>query len=91
MRTLATAMSDILRGIAAKQRVSPTDLAQRTGYHRSKINRLLNGKTIMGIDEADRLSVALGVSFDTVAAEAMAETPDRPTRTSTAEERLRSI
>jgi transcriptional regulator with XRE-family HTH domain len=90
MRSLATAMSDILRGIAAKQRVAPAELAQRTGYHKSKINRLLNGKTVMGIDDADLISYALGVDLQDVLAEAMAETSGRP-RKSTPDDRLRSI
>lgn len=91
MRTLATAVSDTLRGIAAKRRVDQTELSQRTGYRREKINRLLNGKTTMGIDDADILCHGLGVDLHDVLAEAMAETPDRPRRSSTPDERLRSI
>jgi plasmid maintenance system antidote protein VapI len=90
MRTLVTAVSDTLRGIAAKRKVDQGELAQRTGYHRAKINRLLNGKTVMGIDDADILSHGLGVDLQDVLAEAMAETSDRP-RKSTPDERLRSI
>jgi transcriptional regulator with XRE-family HTH domain len=90
MRTLATAVSDTLRGIAAKRKIDQVELALRTGYHRAKINRLLNGKTIMGIDDADILSHGLGVDLQHVLAEAMAETLDRP-RKSTPDERLRSI
>jgi plasmid maintenance system antidote protein VapI len=90
VRTLATAVSDILRGIAAKRRVDQVELAERTGYRREKVNRLLNGKTVMGIDEADILSHGLGVDLRDVLAEAMAETSDRP-RKSTPDERLRSI
>jgi hypothetical protein len=56
----------------------------------SKISRLLNGKTIMGIDDADILSHGLGVDLREVLAEAMAETSDR-LRKSTPDERLRSI
>lgn len=90
MRTLAIAVSDILRGIAAKRRVDQAVLAERTGLSRPKINRLLNGKTIMGIDDADILSHGLGVDLLEVLGEAMAETTDRP-RKSTPDERLRSI
>jgi hypothetical protein len=36
------------------------------------------------------LSGALGVNLDEIIHEAMAETPDRPRKLSTAEERLRS-
>ena len=91
MRTLATAVSDILRGIAAKRKVDQGELAQRTGYRREKINRLLNGKAIMGIDDADILSHGLGVDLQDVLAEAMAETPDRPRKSTSPDERLRSI
>lgn len=90
MRTLAMAVSDTLRGLAAKRKVDQGELAQRTGYHRAKINRLLNGKTVMGFDDADILSQGLGVDLRDVLAEALAETPDRPRR-STPDERLRSI
>jgi transcriptional regulator with XRE-family HTH domain len=90
MRTLAAAVSDILRGMVAKQRVSRIELAQRTGFHRLKVNRLLNGKTVLSIDDADMLSCALGVNLDEIIHEAMAETPDRPRKLPTAEERLRS-
>jgi plasmid maintenance system antidote protein VapI len=91
MRTLAMAVSDVLRGIAARQRVSPAELAQRTGYHKAKINRLLNGKTIMGIDDADRISRSLGVDVCAVLAEAVTYTPDRPLQLPTSDERLRNI
>jgi DNA-binding Xre family transcriptional regulator len=91
MGTLATAVSDILRGIAAKQRVAPTELAEQTGFHRSKVNRLLNGTTTIGIDEADMICGVLGVNLHEIILEATAENPDRPRKLSTSEERLRSI
>jgi transcriptional regulator with XRE-family HTH domain len=90
MRTLAIAVSDILRGIAARRRVDQGLLAERTGLSRPKISRLLNGKTVMGIDDADIISYGLGVDLQDVLAEAMAETSRRP-RKSTPDERLRSI
>ncbi|OHU47348.1 hypothetical protein BKG82_27240 [Mycobacteroides chelonae] len=90
MRTLAMAVSDTLRGIAAKRRVDQVELAQRTGYHRSTINRLLNGRTVMGLDDAYILSHSLDVSLQDVIAEALTEMPDKP-RLSTPDERLRSI
>jgi transcriptional regulator with XRE-family HTH domain len=83
-------VSDILRGIVAKQRVSRIELAQRTRFHRTKVNRLLNGKTILSIDEADMICCALGVNLDEIINEAMSETPDRPHMLSTSEERLSS-
>jgi transcriptional regulator with XRE-family HTH domain len=91
MRILATAVSDTLRGIAAKRRIDQVELAQRTGYRREKINRLLNGKAVLGIDDADILAHGLGVDLQDVLAEAMAETPDRPRKSPTPDERLRSI
>lgn len=91
MCSLAMVVSDILRGTASRQRVSPAELAQKTGYHKSKINRLLSGKTPIGIDDADKLSHALGVDLDEIIREAMAEIPDRPRTMSTSEERLRRI
>jgi hypothetical protein len=51
---------------------------------------LLNGKTVLSIDDADMLSCALGVNLDEIIHEAMAETPDRPRKLPTAEERLRN-
>jgi plasmid maintenance system antidote protein VapI len=91
MGALAAAVSDILRGIAAKRRVDQVELAQRTGYRREKVNRLLNGKTVIGIDEADILAHGLGIDLQDVLAEAMADTPDRPRRSTTPDERLRTI
>lgn len=83
-------MSDILRAAASKRRVSQTELAQRTGFRQGKISRLLNSKTVMGIDEADILAHSLGVDLRDVLTEAMADTPDRP-RKSSPDERLRNI
>jgi plasmid maintenance system antidote protein VapI len=91
MRTLATAVSEILRGIAAKQGVPPTKIAQRTGHRREKINRLFNGRTVMSINDADLICQALGVDLHEIILEAMAETPDRPSKLSTSDELLRSI
>jgi transcriptional regulator with XRE-family HTH domain len=91
MGVLAAAVSDILRGIAAKQRITPGELARRTGFHKSKASRLLSGATTIGIDEADMICRVLGVDLDKIIRDAIAETPDRPPK-STADERLmRSI
>jgi DNA-binding Xre family transcriptional regulator len=91
MGTLAAAVSDILRGMVAKQRVAPTQLAEQTGFHRSKVNRLLNGTTTIGIDEADMICGVLGVNLHEIILEAMSETPGRPRKLSTSAERLRRI
>jgi transcriptional regulator with XRE-family HTH domain len=91
VRILATAVSDVLRGIASKRRVDQVELARRTGFRQAKISRLLNGKIVMSIDEADILAHGLGVDLRDVLTEAMADTPDRPRRSSTPDERLRSI
>jgi hypothetical protein len=50
----------------------------------------LNGKIVMGIDDADILAHSLGVDLRDVLTEAMADTPDRP-RMSSPGDRLRSI
>lgn len=84
-------MSEILRGIAAKQGVSPVELAKRTGHRREKINRLFAGRTVISIDDADIICRALGIELDQVIREAIAETPDRPGKLSTSDELLRSI
>jgi transcriptional regulator with XRE-family HTH domain len=76
VRTLAIAVSDILRGIASKRRVSQTELAQLTGFRQGRISRLLNGKAVMGIDDADILAHALGVNLGDIVLEAMGDTPD---------------
>jgi plasmid maintenance system antidote protein VapI len=91
MRTLAVAVSEILRGIAAKQGVPPVELAQRTGHRREKINRLFNGKTAMSINDADIICHALGVNLHEIILEAMTETPDRPRKLCTSDDLLRSI
>jgi transcriptional regulator with XRE-family HTH domain len=91
MQILAMAVGDVLRALASKRKVDQPELARRTGYRQSKISRLLNGKALMGIDDADILSHALGVALEDVLIEAMADTPDRPRRSSTPDERLRSI
>lgn len=91
MQILAMAVGDVLRGIAAKRKVDQVELARRTGYRQSKISRLLNGKALMGIDDADILSHALGVALEDILIEAMADTPDRPRKSSTPDEHLRSI
>jgi transcriptional regulator with XRE-family HTH domain len=91
MRVLATAVSDTLRAIASKQRVDQAELARRTGFRQAKISRLLTGKTAMGIDDADILAYGLGVDLRDVLTEAMADTPNRPRRSPTPDERLRSI
>jgi ribosome-binding protein aMBF1 (putative translation factor) len=88
MRSLATAVSEILRGIAAKHGVSPVELARRTGHRKDKIHRLFAGRTVLNIDDADIICRALGIDLSAVVIEATAETPDRPSRISTAEERL---
>jgi DNA-binding phage protein len=91
MCTLATVVSEILRGIAAKQGVPPTEIARRTGHRREKINRLFSGRTVMSINDADLICQALGVNLHEIILEATAETPDRPSRLSTSDELLRSI
>jgi plasmid maintenance system antidote protein VapI len=91
MRSLATAVSEILRGIAAKQGVSPVELAQRTGHRREKINRLFGGRTVISIDDADIICRALGIELHAIILEAMNETPDRPCKLSTSDDLLRSI
>jgi plasmid maintenance system antidote protein VapI len=91
MRSLATAVSEILRGIAAKQGVSPVELAKRTGHRREKINRLFAGRTVIGIDDADMICRALGVDVHEIILEATAETPDRPSKVPTPAEILRSL
>jgi ribosome-binding protein aMBF1 (putative translation factor) len=91
MRTLATAVSEILRGVAAKQGVAAGELASRTGHRREKINRLFAGRTVMSMDDADMICGALGIELDQIIREAIAETPDRPRKLSTSDELLRSI
>ena len=90
MQSLPAAVSAILRGIAAKYQVDQRELARRTGYHQVKISRLFSGKTTMGIEDADIICQALGVALPEIIAEAIAETPDRP-RKSTPDVRLRRM
>jgi transcriptional regulator with XRE-family HTH domain len=91
MQTLAMAVGGVLRGIAAKRKVDQVELARRTGYRQSKISRLLNGKTVMSIDDADILSHGLGVDLQDVLVEAMVDASDRPRKYTTSDEQLRSI
>lgn len=53
-----------------------------------QIGRLLTGKTVMGIDDADMLCAALGIDLLAVVREAMDDTSDRPKRLRSVDERL---
>lgn len=77
---LARAVSAVLRGQIAKARVEQIDLARELGMSKYQVGRLVTGKTVMGIDDADMLCAALGIDLLAVIREAMDDTPDRPRR-----------
>lgn len=77
---LARAVSAVLRGQVAKARVEQRDLARRLGMSKYQVGRLLTGKTVMGIDDADMLCAALGIDLLAVLREAIRDTPQRPRR-----------
>lgn len=85
---LARAVSAVLRGQAAKARMENRELAARVGMSPFKVGRLLTGKTVIGFDDADILCHALGIDLVAVLREAMDDTPDRPRRRLTVDERL---
>lgn len=85
---LARAVSAVLRGRIAKARADQRDLAAQLGMSKYQVGRLVTGKTVMGLDEADMLCSALGIDLLAVVREAMDDTPDRPKRLRTVDERL---
>jgi transcriptional regulator with XRE-family HTH domain len=91
MSSLTTSVSEILRGIAARQGVTTVELARRTGNRRERINRFFSGKTPIGIEDADMICQALGIELAAVIAEAAKETPDRPSKLPSPDELLRRI
>ncbi|KPG25854.1 helix-turn-helix domain-containing protein [Mycobacteroides immunogenum] len=85
---LARAVSAVLRGQVAKARAEQRDLARQLGLSKYQVGRLLTGKTVMGIDDADMLCAALGIDLLAVLREAMDDTPERPRRRLSVDERL---
>lgn len=85
---LARAVSAVLRGQIAKARIEQRELAAQLGMSKYQVGRLVTGKTVMGIDDADMLCAALGIDLLAVVREAMDDTPDRPRRHRTVDERL---
>lgn len=85
---LARAVSAVLRGQIAKARVEQRELAAQLGMSKYQVGRLVTGKTVMGIDDADMLCAALGIDLLAVIREAMDDTPDRPRRHRSVDERL---
>lgn len=77
---LARAVSAVLRGRIAKARAEQIDIARQLGMSKYQVGRLVTGKTVMGIDDADMLCTALGIDLLAVLREAMDDTPDRPRR-----------
>lgn len=80
--SLSSAVSAVLRGIAAKKRVDQKTIAATTGYSVDKVSRLLGvrrpASQAIGLDEADVIAYALGADIEQVIAEAVRDTPCRP-------------
>ncbi|SHU55352.1 Uncharacterised protein [Mycobacteroides abscessus subsp. bolletii] len=80
--SLSSAVSAVLRGIAAKKQVDQKSIARASGYSVDKVSRLLGvrrpASQAIGLDEADIIAHALGADIENVIAEAVRDAPNRP-------------